>query len=290
MRFFRRASPIVTLGLSAAMFAATSAPAQVQIGDLLAQNLAAFNLLGRLSILQHAEGRVAQPLRLATHSSLQQFAASVDDATMRVDFTLPSIGAIDYLRNLTPVTRTVFDELTRQYRNDAITVAGVNDQRIIAKVQAELGAVLESGGTSADFRAAVNTITDAAGIDRIAAFELDTVFTTNVQKAYGAGRYEQMTEESTQDALPFWQYWTVGDDRVRMEHAAIDQFIAQAIDPVWQKIYPPCGFNCRCSVVPLLRDEALDMDPKAMDDGYMRLPLLAKMKVPQPGFKNIFGA
>ena len=117
--------------------------AQGDIGDLLARNLAGFNLLGRLSILQHADGRVKQPLRLATHSSLSEFAISSSDATMRVDFTLPNTGAIDYLRNLTPVTKSVFDGLTRQYRNDAITVAGVNDQRIIAKVQAALGASLQ---------------------------------------------------------------------------------------------------------------------------------------------------
>ena len=187
------------------------------------------------------------------------------------------------------MTKQVFDGLTPLYRRDAITVAGVNDQRIIAKVQAELAGVLERGGTDADFRKAVDGITDTAGVERIAGFELDTVFNTNVGKAYSAGRYEQMNGDSTREALPYWQFWTVGDDRVRPEHRALDQFLARAIDPVWNKIYPPCGYNCRCSVVPLMQDEALDIDPHAGEDGRMRLPLLAREKVPQAGFKNILG-
>ena len=148
---------------------------------------------------------------------------------------------------------------------------------------------MQQGGTAADFRKAVNTITDQAGIARLTSFDIDTAFNTNVQKAYSVGRYEQMTEDSVMDALPFWQYWTVGDDRVRPAHRALDGFVAYALDPVWQKIMPPCGYNCRCSVVPLMQAEALDIDPKARDDGYARLPLIATLEVPQPGFKNIFG-
>ena len=262
----------------------------VPIGDLLAKYMAGFNLFGRLAILQHAKQRVRSPLRLATHSTLHQFATSSDDGTVNFDFDLPSTGAIDYIRGLTPVTKAVFDGLQRQYKQDAITVAGVNDQRVLQKIRDQLAEVLQQGGTASDFRTAVNQLTDTAGIDRLTAFELDTVFNTNVQKAYAAGRYEQMNEESTAQALPYWQYWTVGDDRVRPAHAALDQFVAKSDDPVWHKIYPPCGFNCRCSVVPLLEDEALKQSPEAAhDSGLMRLPVIAQLEVPQPGFKNIFG-
>jgi SPP1 gp7 family putative phage head morphogenesis protein len=111
------------------------------------------------------------------------------------------------------------------------------------------------------------------------------VFTTNMQKAYSLGRYEQMKQPETMDALPFWQYMTVGDDRVRPEHAVIDGFTARAIDPVWNKIYPPNGFNCRCIVIALLASEAPE---GSSDDGRMRLPLLALEKVPQPGFTKVF--
>jgi uncharacterized protein with gpF-like domain len=80
----------------------------------------------------------------------------------------------------------------------------------------------------------------------------------------------------------------VGDDRVRPEHEVLDQFTARADDPVWMKIYPPNGFNCRCSVVPILKSEAMKASKDANEPGYSRLPTLARMLVPQPGFAKIF--
>lgn len=269
-------------------------PSQKYIGDRLAEYQAGFNILGRLTVLQGGVKKTNKPLRLNASSRLVNFADAQDntsgDLGIYTSFDLPSTGAIDYLRNLTPVTKDLFDGLTRQYRNDAITVAGVNDQRIIQKVRDALGIVVTEGGTAEDFRKIVNHITDEAGAAKLSAFEIDTVFNTNVQKAYSAGRYEQMNDESVLDALPFWQYWTVGDDRVRPEHAAIDGFVARAIDPVWHKIYPPSGFNCRCSVVPITEEEALDIDKNASEGGLFRLPLIVLAKVPSPGFHSIIAA
>jgi uncharacterized protein with gpF-like domain len=81
---------------------------------------------------------------------------------------------------------------------------------------------------------------------------------------------------------------TVGDDRVRPEHAVLDGFTARMEDPVWRKIYPPNGFNCRCIRVALLADE-LPKDSDADEPGYSRLPLLAVLKVPQAGFTKPWG-
>jgi SPP1 gp7 family putative phage head morphogenesis protein len=268
-------------------------PSQKYIGDRLAEYQAGFNILGRLTVLQGAVKKTDKPLRFAASSRLVSFADPVTtsgDIGIYTDFKLPSTGAIDYLRDLTPVTREVFDGLTAQYRGDAITIAGVNDQRIIQKVRDALGVVLTDGGTPADFRQVVNRIISEAGADALSAFEIDTVFNTNVQKAYSAGRFEQMTDETVMTALPYWQYWTVGDNRVRPEHAAIDLFVARAIDPVWRKIYPPSGFNCRCSVVPITEEEALKIDAHASEGGLLRLPAIADAEIPTPNFNTLLAA
>ncbi len=261
-------------------------------GELLARYQAGFNLLGRLTVVQAVHRKTGKPIPLASGSKL--FAvdpAAADDASaIDYSFTLPATGAIDYLRNLTPVTRDIFDGLTRQYRTDAFTIAGVSDQRLIEKIRSALGQVVSDGGTAADFRRVVDQLTSAAGVEDLSAFEIDTVFNTNVQKAYAAGRYEQMSDETVMDLLPYWQYWTVGDDRVRPEHRVLDGFVARAIDPVWAKIYPPCGYNCRCSAVPIDEAEALAANEHASEGGLLRLPLLAQLKVPQPGFRTLLAA
>jgi SPP1 gp7 family putative phage head morphogenesis protein len=198
-------------------------------------------------------------------------------------FNIPNTGAIDYLRDLTPVTRHVFDGLTNEYRNDAFTVAGVSDQNLIGKIRDALSDVLAKGGTPDSFRKDVNELCTEAGVEKLAAFELDTIFQTNVGKAYSAGRLEQLREPGLVEALPYWQYWTAGDLRVRPAHAVLDGFCARAIDPVWRRIYPPNGFNCRCSVIPVTEEEA----PKGSSEGGIeRLPVMAAFARP-PGWNAL---
>lgn len=278
---------------------------QARLGDLLAKHMAAANLLGRAQIVKEVHRKTGLAVPLATSSRLksrlnlgpshtarfaeddQDDAADPTAADISAGFSLnlPADGAAGYLRDLTPVTKETFDGLSAQYRRDAFTVAGVADQRLIQQVRDALADVMAKGGTREDFEAAVRKLTSDAGVEQIAAFTLDTVFTTNMHKAYALGRYEQQTQPETMKALPFWQYLTVGDDRVRPEHAVIDGFTALAIDPVWMKIYPPNGFNCRCIVISILASEA----PKGSEEsGLLRLPLLAQLKVPQPGFTKVF--
>jgi len=58
--------------------------------------------------------------------------------------------------------------------------------------------------------------------------------------------------------FPYWQYKTVGDDKVRPEHRMIDDVVLPADDPRWKKIWPPNGWKCRCYVVPKMRHEVTE--------------------------------
>lgn len=264
-----------------------SANVQTRLGDLLAKHLAAANLLGRSQIAQMVHRKTGHPIPIATSSRFHMRFDESDDETLAggFSFDLPSAGAAEHLRELTPVTKLTFDGLSDQYKRDAFTVAGVSDVRLIEKVRDALAEVIKNGGTQKDFEQAVSKLTSAAGVEQLAAFTLDTVFTTNMQKAYSLGRYEQLSNPGVQDAIPFWQYITAGDSRVRPEHAVLDGFAARSDDPVWRKIYPPNGFNCRCLVIGLLKEEAPD---NANESGMERLPLLARERVPQPGFTKVF--
>lgn len=45
------------------------------------------------------------------------------------------------------------------------------------------------------------------------------------------------------------QYRTVGDDKVRPEHAALNRVTLPITDKFWEEFYPPNGWGCRCAVV-----------------------------------------
>ncbi len=58
------------------------------------------------------------------------------------------------------------------------------------------------------------------------------------------------------------QYRTAGDERVREAHAALDGVTLPPSDEFWNSYLPPNGWNCRCNVVQVLRDDYRMSDPE----------------------------
>ncbi len=198
-----------------------------------------------------------------------------DDA---LGFTsVPPSGAVDYLRNLTPTTRDLFDGLLAPQKQQAFTIAGISDVRIISEIQTALVAVIATGGTEADFKRAVNALTSQAGIAYLAQIQIDYVFRGAFAEAYSAGRLLQLTDPDVVDALPYWQLFTAGDGLVRPSHQALDLFVARFDDPVWKVIFPPIGFGCRCTVVALDAEDASGILGPYLDvPGLQRIPARAQ--------------
>lgn len=60
----------------------------------------------------------------------------------------------------------------------------------------------------------------------------------------------------------YLQYRTAGDERVREAHAALDGVTLPPSDEFWNSYLPPNGWNCRCNVVQVLRDDYPMSDPE----------------------------
>jgi len=82
---------------------------------------------------------------------------------------------------------------------------------------------------------------------------LKTIYQTNMQSAYMAGRYVDAVE--AQDSHPYAMYIAVQDASTRSSHAALHGRVFRLDDPVWQHICPPNGYNCRCRFVTLSEAE-----------------------------------
>ena len=67
-----------------------------------------------------------------------------------------------------------------------------------------------------------------------------------------AGKWERFQEDGDDYNL---QYRTAGDDKVRPEHAALHGVTLPPSDSFWDEYYPPNGWNCRCTVVQVLKDK-----------------------------------
>ncbi|ASU16911.1 phage minor head protein [Actinobacillus pleuropneumoniae] len=75
---------------------------------------------------------------------------------------------------------------------------------------------------------------------------LKTILRTNKSTAYHAARYAKQMENA--DEQPYWQYIAVKDSRTRASHLALHGKIYRFDDPIWQTMYPPNDWNCRCRV------------------------------------------
>jgi SPP1 gp7 family putative phage head morphogenesis protein len=79
--------------------------------------------------------------------------------------------------------------------------------------------------------------------------EYDTAYLTSESSA---AYYRLMAQK---DIFPYWQYITMDDGRVREEHLKLHGLVLECIDKLWDKIYPPNGWRCRCRVRPLMKNE-----------------------------------
>lgn len=84
-----------------------------------------------------------------------------------------------------------------------------------------------------------------------------------------AAKWEKFMEDGDHYYL---QYRTQHDDKVRPEHASLDRVTLPASDSFWESYYPPNGWNCRCTVVQVLKrkyeptphDEAMSLGEDAL--------------------------
>lgn len=84
-----------------------------------------------------------------------------------------------------------------------------------------------------------------------------------------AAKWEGFMEDGDHYYL---QYRTQHDDKVRPEHASLDRVTLPPSDSFWESYYPPNGWNCRCTVVQVLKrkyeptphDEAMSLGEDAL--------------------------
>lgn len=89
-------------------------------------------------------------------------------------------------------------------------------------------------------------------------WRLKTIYRTNVDVAYASGHYKAMMDNI--DDRPYWMYNAVLDSNTRPSHRALHGKVFRADDPIWDKIYPPNDWGCRCTVIPLDKSDLKEMN------------------------------
>ncbi|MBU1187757.1 MAG: minor capsid protein [Gammaproteobacteria bacterium] len=194
---------------------------------------------------------------------------------------LPPEEVIEYFKSKGfEVSWNWFDVLKDQHTR-AFTVAKATQAQVLQTIYGEVRDALQEGITEREFirrmtpklkalgwwgrQEVVNEVGAIIDVQLGSPHRLKTIFRTNMRTALNSGRYKQQVRMA--EHRPYWQYVTIQDERVRASHAALHGKVFRWDDPVWEYIYPPNGFGCRCRVRALsqfrLEREGLSVDSSA---------------------------
>ena len=106
---------------------------------------------------------------------------------------------------------------------------------------------------------------DSAGLSERNSFQLEAIVRTQTQLAYSAGAGQLYEDPDIDEILWGYKYVTVGDDRVRDSHIALDGVTLPKDDPFWETNTPPNGWACRCQTIPIFRERKVVRPPDKVE-------------------------
>ena len=151
------------------------------------------------------------------------------------------------------------------FKVEAFTVAGVMSYELEEKLK-KLAVEIQSGKHplaegETDIKKvwkdeAMNILADYIPVaDMPPPSYLQTNLQTAINSSYHGSRWQRLQDPNIKNLYPAYQYKTRKDGRVRPEHVTLDDKIFQNEDPIWSRIIPPNGWNCRCYFTPLTSEE-----------------------------------
>ena len=167
--------------------------------------------------------------------------------------------AIRYFRRKEVLPSKRWSDYLGAEHDRAFVVAGGMKMQLLEGLRGAVDKALADGESLADFRKRFDEVVAKTGWDHKGkrGWRSALIYRQNLQSAYAAGRYEQMTDEETLEERPYWLYRHGGSADPRPDHVQWDGLVLAASDPWWQTHYPPNGYGCSCSAF-ALDEEAVE--------------------------------
>lgn len=192
------------------------------------------------------------------------------ESAIKSDLALSELS--DSLSVLQKKTFLNLDRLQKQYKTQAIRVLNDTSLDVEEALELEFKNLLVEGVTVREAVRRLGNKFDELGLSPLKPYQLETIFRTQLQMSFAAGRYQAEQHPDIDEILWGYKYSTVGDDRVRDQHAALEGITLTKDDPFWQRFYPPNGWNCRCQVIPLFEQRKVVQPPVVDEHGNVIAP------------------
>ncbi|NTZ40670.1 phage head morphogenesis protein [Enterobacter sp. JMULE2] len=187
---------------------------------------------------------------------------TADDVDLGYAYSLAPEEAIKYFESKGYAIGFNWHDVQTQAHARAFTVAGVLKLDVLQDIRGGLQSALDNGDTYQTFVKNLQPLLEAKGWmgkglvadpetgelqgKQLTPRRLQTIFDTNIQSSYNAGRYQQQMANVAD--RPYFERVAVMDLHTRPKHAALNGFTAPADDPVWEYLYTPDGHGCRCRI------------------------------------------
>lgn len=186
----------------------------------------------------------------------KSFLMGLDRSTRKMEFaeptaeeieTLPYAEAVEYLKKRDVLNKVDYDRLSAQLKFRAFTASRISDGALLKRINGELIKNIEAGNGLKDFLGMTKTdILNKVGLGNAGGWYWETVYRTNVQTAYNAGRMMGYEQDK-----PLALELVVIDDARTTDYCrqyAGKRFILPYDDPFWKSHIPPFHFNCRTTI------------------------------------------
>lgn len=258
---------------------------QRKLGDVLAGGQGLADMMGRRRLLLEMDAFKSRDPKVRKFS-LQGWYASPRGASPLVP-KVPFSQAIQDMIERTPRLAQSAEEVSDVYSSEhGFALAKSASIQITEKVQDIVQKAIDDGTPVKD---AADLIAKAGNFSRGYA---ETVYRTNLNTAYSAGRFQIAQDPDIQAIAPAFEYMILNDSDVRRgrkedsgeNHKALDGLIAGVNDKIWQTYAPPNGYNCRCT---LRLVSIFELEAKGLiKNGIVRLATVPSNAVIHPNFSG----
>lgn len=209
------------------------------------------NLLRSTLVASHLAGRYRVRGQLVAHIAARRGLREKALAMNPVH-----ADAVKFMQSRAGLSDDEIAKLEAIYGDEAIRMTTMFSQDVNQAVDATLAeAVQDQLSAQATLKKVQATLATAGASAKKS--KLMNLIRTNTQLAYGAGRWNSYQDPDIADLIWGFEYVTVGDDRVRPNHKAMDGIRLPKEDPFWKNQWPPNGYQCRCSTLEILKDDDL---------------------------------
>lgn len=183
-------------------------------------------------------------------ASLSEFEEKINPFNLKFD------DAIKYFIDVERVGYDFINDVKSEVYNNFKYIIDNTNLEVQLKLLNNIQNNLAIGGTFKDWLENSKDEIEKMGLGKNGSY-FETVYRTNMQTAYSIGQYKAQVE--IKKTHPNWLYDGVIDGREQDHTRMYDGKIWRADDPIWNSIYPPNGYNCRCNVIPLTQDDVSSM-------------------------------